>query len=64
VNGQPHPGEKRLLQFAQALCAKLPTEMDERVRAVLLALPCGPVPGLANTMLDGLDDLLRGAGSL
>jgi hypothetical protein len=64
VNGQPHPGEKRLLQFAQALCAKLPTEMDERVGAVLLALPGGPVPGLANTMLDGLDDLLRGAGSL
>jgi hypothetical protein len=62
VNGQPHPGEKRLLQFAQALCAKLPTEMEGCVGAVLSALPGGRVPGLANTMLDGLDDLLRGTG--
>jgi len=64
VNGQPHPGEKRLLQFAQALCAKWPTEMEGRVGAVLSALPGGPVAELANTMLDGLDDLLRGAGFL
>jgi len=64
VNGQPHPGEKRLLQFAQALCAKLPTGMEGRVGAVLSALPGGLVPDLANTMLDGLDDLLRGAGFL
>jgi predicted nucleotidyltransferase len=62
VNGQPHPGEKRLLQFARTLCAKLPTEMEERVGALLSALPGGRVPGLANTMLDGLDELLRGAG--
>jgi len=64
VNGQPHPGEKRLLQFTQALCAKLPTGMEGRVGAVLSALPGGPVPQLANTMLDGLDDLLRGEGFL
>jgi hypothetical protein len=64
VNGQPHPGEKRLLRFARTLCAKLPTEMEERVGALLSALPSGRVPGLASTMLDGLDDLLRGAGSL
>jgi predicted nucleotidyltransferase len=62
VNGQPHPGEKRLLQFARTLCAKLPTEMEERVGALLSALPGGRVPGLVNTMLDGLDELLRGAG--
>jgi len=62
VNGQPHPGEKRLLKFARALCARLPTGMEERVGAVLSSLPDGPVTHLANTMLDGLDDLLRGAG--
>jgi len=62
ANGQPHPGEKRLLQFARKLCSKLPTGMEERVGAVLSALPGGPVPKLANIMLDGLDDLLRGGG--
>jgi hypothetical protein len=64
VNGQPHPGEKRLLQFARTLCAKLPTEMEERVEALLSALPSGRVPELANTMLNGLDELLRGDGFL
>lgn len=62
VNGQPHPGEKRLLQFARTLCAKLPTEIEERVGALLSALPSDRVPELANTMLNGLDELLHGAG--
>jgi predicted nucleotidyltransferase len=64
VNEQPHPGEKRLLQFAQALCPKLPTGMAERAGALLSALPGGRVAERANTMLDGLDDLLRSTGLL
>ena len=63
VNGQPHPGEKRLLQFARTLCAKLPSEMEERVGA-FLSLPSGRILEFANTMLNGLDDLLSGAGFL
>lgn len=62
VNEQPHPGEKRLLEFAQALCPRLPTGMVERVQALCSALPAGDVVGRAHTMLDGLDDLLRSAG--
>jgi hypothetical protein len=62
VNEQPHPGEKRLLQFAQALCPKLPTAMAERVQALLSELPDGDVGRQANVMLDGLDDLLRSTG--
>lgn len=62
VNEQPHPGEKRVLQFARALCPKLPTDMEARVEALLSALPDGDIVGRANTMLDGLDDLLKGAG--
>ena len=58
VNEQPHSGEKRLVQFAQALCPKLPTGMAERVEAVLSELPDGDVGRRANAMLDGLDDLL------
>jgi hypothetical protein len=62
VNEQPHPGEKRVLQFARALCPKLPTDMEARMEALLSALPDGDIVGRANTMLDGLDDLLKSAG--
>ncbi len=58
VNRQPHPGEKRLLRFAQELCPKLPAGMAEHVTALLSALPDGPVIERANALLDGLDDLL------
>ncbi len=63
VNEQPHPGEKRVLQFAHALCRELPTDMESRVGALLATLPNGDVIGRANTVLDGLDDLLNGAGA-
>jgi hypothetical protein len=36
--------------------------MEARVEALLSALPDGDIVGRANTMLDGLDDLLKGAG--
>ena len=62
ANDQPHPGEKRLLEFAKALCPKLPTDMAKRVGAFLGALPNGSVTKCANAMLDGLDDLLRSTG--
>ncbi|HXY49332.1 MAG TPA: hypothetical protein VEI01_07770 [Terriglobales bacterium] len=64
VNEQPHPGEKRLLYFAQALCPQLPAGMVERVEAVLSSLPHGDVVRQANAMLDGLDALLYRTGLL
>jgi hypothetical protein len=64
VNEQLHPGEKRLLYFARVLCPQLPAGMVERVGAVLSAVPDGDVVGHANTLLDGLDALLEGAGLL
>jgi len=64
VNDQPHPGEKRLVRFAQQLCPKLPTGMAERVAGLLSVLPDGPVPQHAHAMLDGLDDLLRSSSFL
>ena len=62
VNEQPHPGEKRLLEFAKALCPSLPTGMTERVEALLSSLPDDRVIERANAMLDGLDDLLCATG--
>jgi hypothetical protein len=64
VNAQPHPGEKRLVEFARTLCPNLPTGMAERVAAFLSALPDHSATERANAMLDGLDDLLRHAGFL
>ena len=62
VNGQPHPGEKRLVEFAGAFCPNLPTGMAEQVTAFLSALPDDRVIERANVMLDGLDDLLQRSG--
>ena len=64
VNEQPHPGEKRLVEFAGALCPKLPSDMTEQVTAFVAALPDNHVIERANAMLDGLDDLLRYASFL
>jgi hypothetical protein len=58
LNEEPHPGEKRLAQFAQMLCPKLPPQMPEQIDK-LLSSSGGAVLANAHAMLDGLDHLLR-----
>lgn len=59
VNREPHPGEKRLFQFARELCPKRPADMEEQI-ATLLSTPLdGQLIDRTNAMLNGLDDLLR-----
>jgi len=58
VNEQPHPGEKRLVKFAQALCAKLPPLMEEDVNGVLTVVSSDKLRKIT-ALLDGLDELLR-----
>jgi len=67
VNRQPHPGEKRLLQFTMETCPLLPPELDQRLDEVFAAAapPEWDWPAFAgqlNELLDGLDDLLRAEG--
>jgi hypothetical protein len=64
LNRVLHPGEKRLLEYARAQCASLPVAMDEQVAAVLHAAGSADssVVERVRVLLDGLDDLLRGAG--
>ncbi len=49
INEQPHPGEKRLISFAEKLCPKRPRHMREQVERVV-----------ANPSLDAVDELLDG----
>ena len=61
VNELPHPGEKRLLQFAATRCAKIPVDMETQINAILetAARPASPAIIMQiNAQLDGLDNLL------
>ncbi len=55
VNEQPHPGEKRLVRFAEALCPRRPRNMAEQVKAVVEERTLSAVDAL----LDGLDGILE-----
>ena len=63
VNELPHPGEKQLLQFAKAHCARASPEMEAQVNLLLetAASPASPmIVTHINALLDGLDDFLVG----
>jgi hypothetical protein len=61
VNELPHPGEKRLLQFAMTHCARTPPHMETQVNALLetAARPTTlAIVGHIDALLDSLDELL------
>lgn len=66
VNQRPHPGEKRLLQFAERDCPKHPPDMAAHVSGLIAAGPALNASALnaANKLLDGLDELLRASDLL
>ena len=61
VNEQPHPGEKRLAQFATRLCPRLPGNFPRAMDEVLTTPPGGDrqIVDKINALLDGLESLLR-----
>ena len=61
VNELPHPGEKRILQYAQASCRRLPSGMERQVRE-LVKNPADDVVKRTNALVDGLDELLVSEG--
>lgn len=66
VNRLPHPGEKRLLDFVEAQCARRPSNMREDVMRLLESsvTPGGSIVSAVNQLLDGLDEVLSTAGLL
>lgn len=61
LNKLPHPGEKRMLAFAERECEKQPPDMREQVTAVLYT--DNRVQSV-NHLINGLDDLLIAEGLL
>jgi hypothetical protein len=60
LNLQPHPGEKRLIEFAERLCKKRPEHFREDITAIL-ELQCRPgeaLTGKCNDLVQQLADLL------
>jgi predicted nucleotidyltransferase len=66
VNRVPHPGEKRLLALAAALCPLRPPALDGDVRALLRAAGAADPATAAHAerLADSLDRILRAEGLL
>jgi hypothetical protein len=66
INRVPHPGEKRLLTQAEALCTRRPRHFREEVEAVLRASATGghEILETVNQLIDSLDLLLHNEGWL
>jgi hypothetical protein len=68
LNRQPHPGEKRLLAYAEAICPRRPPDLAARVGDLFAASAPASDPDrvrrVANGLIDDLDALLGEEGLL
>ncbi|NQE33460.1 DUF4037 domain-containing protein [Microcoleus asticus] len=66
INSIPHPGEKRLVERATALCSKLPEDLESQIHSLTnsISLPAGDRQILHSLdgLVDSLDRLLIEAG--
>ena len=64
LNRTLHPGEKRLVDWAQAHCVRLPVAMAEQVEGMLQAACAvdGSLVSRVHALVDNLDELLRQEG--
>jgi predicted nucleotidyltransferase len=65
LNRQPHPGEKRLVVYTEALCPRRPSALAQQVEAVIGAVAPPQQAALlarANVLLDSLDEILQAEG--
>lgn len=64
LNDAPHPGEKRLLHYAETLCPKHPPRLRQQVEALIASAGSidGDVIAHAEALIDALDALLLSEG--
>jgi hypothetical protein len=62
INRVPHPGEKRLVRYAEAICEKRPPFLREQISDLIASLSVGDVVAQANALIDGLDEVLESEG--
>jgi hypothetical protein len=63
LNALPHPGEKRLVEYAKAHCTSVPTDFETSVTNFVRAAANATdteVISVTQVLLDGLEDLLTG----
>lgn len=58
-NGQTHPGEKRLIEWAKHTCLILPRDFEEDVQAVVKGIGQADILERITVLLDHLDGLMR-----
>ena len=58
INRLPHPGEKRLIDFAEAHCRRIPPGMRGQIRS-LIEVPFENKIASADSLMDGLESLLK-----
>lgn len=62
INGQTHPGEKKLIAWANTTCSVLPVSFERDVEQVLRHIGYPSQLGYIEGLLDNLDDLLKRRG--
>jgi hypothetical protein len=63
INRVPHPGEKRLLDFAETLCPVRPANMRQQIIDLLTAQP-SMVAAHVSALVDSLEEVLKREGWL
>ncbi len=64
INGQTHPGEKKLVSWAKKTCKLLPTSFEGNLDQVVKHIGQKDLLQHIDSLLDGLDDLLKREGWL
>lgn len=71
LNSVPHPGEKRLVEWVNRLCTKVPDGLEEHIQGMTDSIPLAACNGTIvscpylhhlNGLIDGLDKLLLAEG--
>lgn len=59
INKQTHPGEKKLVQYAQQLCKKLPKDFEHDIPNIIQSIGTDGILTAVTKLLDELDVLLK-----